>query len=134
MKKIKDQKIKRVWGHQFEESPAKYMISKNTDMIDADFRYLFNRDLYASQPNHEMVMAGLERRILGLSEDERSTIARDLHNDIGSHLCGVELLCKVLQKKLAQDAPDRAEELEIIRDLIRQAIGSIPPSSRDLSF
>ena len=51
MKKIKDQKIKRVWGHQFEESPAKYMISKNTDMIDADFRYLFNNETYTVLEN-----------------------------------------------------------------------------------
>ena len=70
----------------------------------------------------EEEMARLERQIIAVSEEERSTIGRDLHDDLGSHLSGVELLCMVLQKKLNQDDPARAEELEAIRNLIREAI------------
>lgn len=70
----------------------------------------------------EEEMARLERQIIAVSEEERSTIGRDLHDDLGSHLSGVMLLCKVLQKKLATDAPDRVEELNAIRNLIREAI------------
>jgi signal transduction histidine kinase len=67
-------------------------------------------------------MARLERQIIAVSEEERSTIGRDLHDDLGSHLSGVELLCKVLQRKLENDVPQRAEELSAIRNLIREAI------------
>ena len=70
----------------------------------------------------EEEMARLERQIIAVSEEERSTIGRDLHDDLGSHLSGVMLLCKVLQKKLAADAPDRVEELNAIRNLIGEAI------------
>ncbi|MDJ0623214.1 MAG: cache domain-containing protein [Desulfocapsaceae bacterium] len=70
----------------------------------------------------EEEMARLERQIIAVSEEERSTIGRDLHDDLGSHLSGVMLLCKVLQKKLTADAPDRVEELNAIRNLIREAI------------
>jgi signal transduction histidine kinase len=67
-------------------------------------------------------MARLERQIIAVSEEERSTIGRDLHDDLGSHLSGVELLCMVLQKKLKRDAPEKVEELGAIRNLIREAI------------
>jgi len=70
----------------------------------------------------EEEMTRLERQIIAVSEEERSTIGRDLHDDLGSHLSGVELLCMVLQKKLKQDAPDKVEELDAIRNLIREAI------------
>ncbi len=70
----------------------------------------------------EEEMTRLERQIIAVSEEERSTIGRDLHDDLGSHLSGVELLCMVLQKKLKQEAPDQVEELGAIRNLIREAI------------
>lgn len=67
-------------------------------------------------------MARLERQIIAVSEEERSNIGRDLHDNLGSHLTGVELLSKVLQQKLEQDDPEKAEQLATIRDLIRDAI------------
>ncbi|WP_163340311.1 cache domain-containing protein [Desulfopila sp. IMCC35008] len=70
----------------------------------------------------EKEMARLERQIIAVSEEERSNIGRDLHDNLGSHLTGVELLSKVLQQKLEQDDPDKAQQLATIRDLIRDAI------------
>lgn len=70
----------------------------------------------------EKEMARLERQIIAVSEEERSNIGRDLHDNLGSHLTGVELLSKVLQQKLEQDDPEKAAQLATIRDLIRDAI------------
>ncbi len=70
----------------------------------------------------EEEMTRLERQIIAVSEEERSTIGRDLHDDLGSHLSGVELLSKVLEKKLENENPDKAKELGSIRNLIREAI------------
>lgn len=67
-------------------------------------------------------LAKLERQIIAVSEEERSNIGRDLHDDLGSHLTGVELLCTVLKRQLTETVPDRAEQLETIRNLIRDAI------------
>jgi signal transduction histidine kinase len=70
----------------------------------------------------EEELAQLERQIIAISEDERSRIGRDLHDDLGSHLTGVELLSKVLQRQLQDEAPKREKQLGIIRNLIRDAI------------
>ncbi len=70
----------------------------------------------------EQEMARLERQIIAVSEEERSNIGRDLHDDLGSHLTGVELLSKVLQQKLEQDGSDKAAQVASIRGLIRDAI------------
>ncbi|RPH40864.1 MAG: sensor histidine kinase, partial [Desulfobulbaceae bacterium] len=70
----------------------------------------------------EIEMARLERQIIAVSLEERSKIGRDLHDGLGSHLSGVEMLSKVLQKKLEADAPDKALQLGRIRNLIRDAI------------
>jgi signal transduction histidine kinase len=70
----------------------------------------------------EKEMARLERQVIAVSQEERSQIGRDLHDDLGSHLSGVEMLSKVLQKKLEVEAPDKAIQLGIIRNLIRDAI------------
>ncbi len=70
----------------------------------------------------EIEMARLERQIIAVSLEERSKIGRDLHDGLGSHLSGVEMLSKVLQQKLEADAPDKALQLGRIRNLIREAI------------
>lgn len=64
----------------------------------------------------------LEGQIISVSEEERAAIGRDLHDDLCSHLSGVELLSKVLHQKLDQVAPAQAGQLSTIRDLIRDAI------------
>ncbi len=70
----------------------------------------------------EKEMERLERQVIAVGEQERSAIGRDLHDDLGSHLSGVELLSKVLHQKLEKDDPEKAEQLGTIRDLIRDAI------------
>ena len=64
----------------------------------------------------------LEREIIAVGERERRRIGRDLHDDLGSHLSGVELLTKVLEKKVAQCSPEIFREVETIRILISEAI------------
>jgi signal transduction histidine kinase len=70
----------------------------------------------------EEELARLERQIIAVSEEERSKIGRDLHDDLGSHLTGVELLSKALQQQLREEAPERAAQLGTIRNLVRDAI------------
>ncbi len=78
--------------------------------------------LHVSKIRSEKDLARLERQVIAVSEEERSQIGRDLHDDLGSHLSGVEMLSKVLQKKLEDDDPGKASQLGVIRDLIRSAI------------
>lgn len=78
--------------------------------------------LHVLKISSEKEMARLERQVIAVSQQERSQIGRDLHDDLGSHLSGVEMLSKVLQKKLEAEAPDKAQQLGVIRKLIREAI------------
>ena len=70
----------------------------------------------------EEELARLERQIIAVSEEERSNIGRNLHDDLGSHLTGVELLSKALEQQLSVEAPERSEQLGTIRGLIKDAI------------
>ena len=70
----------------------------------------------------EEELARLERQIIAVSEEERSNIGRDLHDDLGSHLTGVELLSKALEQQLSVEAPERSKQLGTIRGLIKDAI------------
>jgi signal transduction histidine kinase len=70
----------------------------------------------------EEELARLERQIIAVSEEERSNIGRNLHDDLGSHLTGVELLSKALEQRLLVEAPERSKQLGTIRDLIKDAI------------
>lgn len=70
----------------------------------------------------EEELARLERQIIAVSVEERSRIGRDLHDDLGSHLTGVELLSKALQQQLQGEAPEREKQLGVIRSLIKDAI------------
>jgi signal transduction histidine kinase len=78
--------------------------------------------LHVLKKSAEEDLARLERQIIAVSEEERSKIGRDLHDDLGSHLTGVELLSKALQQQLREEVPEKAEQLGIIRNLIRDAI------------
>ena len=80
----------------------------------------------------EEEMAKLERQVIEVSEEERSRIGRDLHDDLGSHLTGVELLSKALQQNIAKELPEMAEQLGAIRNLIRDAIEKTRRLSRGL--
>ncbi len=70
----------------------------------------------------EEELARLERQIIAVSEEERSKIGRDLHDDLGSHLTGIELLSKVLEQQLSANTPERSKQVGTIRNLIRDAI------------
>lgn len=102
-------------------------VSNNTEKYDnSDVRQmtmlLEGMWLHVLNKCAEEELARLERQIIAVSEEERSRIGRDLHDDLGSHLTGVELLSKVLQQQLQGEAPEREKQLGTIRNLIRDAI------------
>lgn len=77
--------------------------------------------LHILKTRAEKKMIRLERQIIAAREAERSSIGRILHDDLGSHLSGVELLSKALKMNLEKELPQRAEQLESIRGLIVDA-------------
>ncbi|GAB6907273.1 hypothetical protein DESC_500125 [Desulfosarcina cetonica] len=67
----------------------------------------------------------LEREVIAVGERERRRIGRDLHDDLGSHLSGVEMLSKVLEQKIAACSPAASREMATIRMLISEATEKI---------
>ena len=63
----------------------------------------------------------LEQEIMKISENERQKIGRDLHDDLGPHLIGIEVLSTVLKTSL-NDRPDEIQGIDKIRQLIQEAI------------
>ena len=99
--------------------------NNKTDYDNADIRQmtmvLEGMWLHILKTRSEKKMARLEREIIAVREAERSNIGRILHDDLGSHLSGVELLSKALKMSLEKENPHRAEQLESIRGLIVDA-------------
>ncbi len=76
----------------------------------------------------------LERELLNVSEREKQKFGRILHDDLGPHLIGTEVLSKVLKEKLARQ-PELAEatvSAEKIRDLIAEAVSKTRNLARGL--
>jgi two-component system, NarL family, sensor histidine kinase NreB len=72
----------------------------------------------------------LEEEVLRISEIERRHIGQDLHDGLGQHLTGIELLMQALQSKLPTK---NREEAERIAGNVRRAIEQTRALARGLS-
>ncbi len=63
----------------------------------------------------------LERQVTEAEDQERMRIGQDLHDDLAPHLIGIEVMCRVLHKKLAAGSPAEAAQAETIRTLVAEA-------------
>jgi PAS domain S-box-containing protein len=64
----------------------------------------------------------LEKEILNISERERQKIGQELHDDLGQHLIGIEVMTKVLKKTLEDKALEEANYADEINTLVKEAI------------
>jgi PAS domain S-box-containing protein len=74
----------------------------------------------------------LEREVLESGERERRRLGHELHDDLGPHLIGIEVLGKVLAKKLGDKDLSEADYAEKIRDLTGEAIEKTRALTRGL--
>jgi PAS domain S-box-containing protein len=75
----------------------------------------------------------LEREILEISDREQRRIGHDLHDGLGQHLAGIEMMSQVLDKKLAPKFSDGARRAADIARHVREAIGQARALARGLS-
>nr|NJM04377.1 sensor histidine kinase [Desulfobacula sp.] len=64
----------------------------------------------------------LERQIARIGEEERHHMGRFLHDDLGSHLAGVEAMSSLLSSRLARSEHPEAGLAQEIKALINQAV------------
>ncbi len=74
----------------------------------------------------------LERQIAEISENERRQMGRVLHDDLGSHLAGVEAMSSLLSARLEKQGHSDAPLAREIRELINQAISKTRAMVRGL--
>ncbi len=64
----------------------------------------------------------LEREIAKVAEEERQQMGQVLHDDLGSHLAGVEAMSSLLASRLEKENHKNAKLAGEIRELVNQAI------------
>jgi PAS domain S-box-containing protein len=75
----------------------------------------------------------LEREILEISEREQRRIGNDLHDGLCQELAGIELMCQVVEQKLAAKSKAESGQLGEIAQHIRAAISHTRKLARGLS-
>lgn len=77
---------------------------------------------------------GLERALLQISEREQMRIGQDLHDGLGQHLAGIELMSQVLEQNLSAKKlkPEAARAADIAKH-VREAISQTRLLARGLS-
>jgi signal transduction histidine kinase len=74
----------------------------------------------------------LQREIIEAGDRERRKIGEELHDDLGPHLIGIEVLGKVLKRKLEEKELEEAAAAEMIKNLVAQAIQKTRALARGL--
>ncbi|MEA2102597.1 MAG: PAS domain S-box protein [Thermodesulfobacteriota bacterium] len=74
----------------------------------------------------------MEKEILGISERERRKIGYDLHDDLGQHLIGIDMMITVLKNTLKAKAAKETMDADKIHALVKEAITKTRQLSRGL--
>jgi signal transduction histidine kinase len=75
----------------------------------------------------------LETEVAEISHREQQRIGQDLHDGLCQELAGIQLMCQVLEQKLAVKSKPDAELTAEIRNHVREAIGHTRKLARGLS-
>lgn len=74
----------------------------------------------------------VQRELLELSENERSAMGRELHDQLGQHLVGTAMAAQVLAQRLHAHDENGAREARKIADLVEQGIAQTRQLARGL--
>ena len=99
------------------------MVRRALDQLERD------RRLVSSEQERE----NLEQQILEISEREQRRIGQDLHDGLGQHLAGIELMMQSLEQKLAGKSKAEAAQAAKIAQYVRDAIRQTRSLARGLS-
>ena len=96
-------------------------------------QYIAIRTDITQRKQQEQEHIELEKQVLEISERERRRIGQDLHDGLGQHLTGIELMVQSLETKLDNVSPDTAKQAARISEHVREAIRQTKSLARGLS-
>ncbi|MDX1951190.1 MAG: histidine kinase [Verrucomicrobiota bacterium] len=103
------------------------------DSSGKPFQYIAIRTDITSKKKQEQERMHLEKQILEISERERRRIGHDLHDGLGQHLTGIELMVQALERSIEPISPECAAKAASISRLVRDAIRQAKSLARGLS-
>jgi len=77
-------------------------------------------------------LAELTAHIEQAKEDERTRIAREIHDDLGGNLTAIKMALAMLSARLPQDQPDLIDKANYVDDLVDRTIEAVHRISLDL--
>jgi PAS domain S-box-containing protein len=101
-------------------------------IINAETVHIWNKPCILCAVEDLTETKKLEREIIDISERERLQLGQYLHDDLCSHLLGIEVMQKVLAQKMAKQGFSDIESVNRIRDLVQDAIDKTRRISRGL--
>lgn len=104
--------------------------------LDSDgkpLQYIAIRTDITHRKQQELEHIELEKQVLEISERERRRIGQDLHDGLGQHLTGIELMVQALESKVGSVSPDAAAQTARISEHVRDAIRQTKALARGLS-
>jgi signal transduction histidine kinase len=96
-------------------------------------QYLAIRTDITRRKAQERERLALQQEILETSERERRRVGQDLHDGLGQHLAGMELMMHALKQNMASVSKSGAAQLEKLSEYLREAIRQSKALARGLS-
>ncbi len=120
----------RVRDMDVESTDARGQLRLGT--MNAELVYIWGDECMLCSVDDQTETKRLEREIIDISERERLQLGQYLHDDLCSHLLGIEVMQKVLRRRLAESGCHDLSAVDKVRDLVQEAIDKTGRISRGL--